>query len=158
MGRFRRMFVALSLGLALISVPTISLATTEVTYSISGVEYAATTTVGSFAGVALAADDFGTWQATIVHTSLSGGTATITGGSFALNGNVLDLAGTFDNGGSITQTGGLLGCGKQTYSVAGTLNAGSAVFGAVLTHYRVWLWGRCITYAATVKGLATFHL
>ena len=157
MNRFRRLSIAVSLSLALVSVPAMALGA-DATYAVAGVEYAATDTVGSFAGVAAAADDYGTWQATIVHTSLSGGTAVITGGSFALDGRVRDLAGTFDTGGSIVQTGGFSGCGNQTYSVAGTLNLGSAAFSAVLTHFRIWLWGHCITYAATVKGFATFHL
>jgi hypothetical protein len=162
MDRFRRMLLAASLGLTLVCVPTIALATTN-TYSISGVEYAATTYVGSFAGVAVAADDYGTWKATILHDELPTvpGTAGITGGSFALDGKVRDLAGTVNSGGVIT----LLttsDCGKQTYSVVGSLtlaaNAGWAGFNAVLTHYRIWLWGHCITYAATVKGYVAFHL
>jgi hypothetical protein len=157
MNRFRKLALALSLSLALVSVPAMALAA-DATYAISGIEYAATATVGSFAGVAFAADDYGTWRATIAHTSLDSSPASITGGSFVLDGRVRDLAGTFDNGGSITQTGGFTGCGKQTYSVAGTLNAGAAAFGAILTHYRIWLWGRCITYAATVKGSVSFHL
>jgi hypothetical protein len=164
MDRFRRTFLALSLGLTLVTVPTNALATTDVTYAISGVEYAATTTVGSFAGVALAADDYGTWQATIVHGALPTsplGTTGVSGGSFALNGNLRDLAGAVNSGGVIT----LLTtspCGKQTYSVVGSLTlyggAGWAGFSALLTHYRIWLWGRCITYAATVKGYVAFHL
>jgi hypothetical protein len=164
MNRFRRLAIAAGLSLAVVSVPAISLATTptNVTYAISGFEYGATPTVGSFAGFAVAADDYGPWQATIVHTSLSSGTATITAaGSFALYGKVRHLAGTFANG-SITQTGGFTGCGQQTYSVIGHLilaaGAGAADFGAVLTHYRIWLWGQCITYAATVKGSVIFSL
>ncbi len=164
MDRFRRMFIALSVGLALVSVPTISLATTDVTYAIKGVEYAATTTVGSFAGVAVAADDYGTWQATIVHGALPTsplGTTGVSGGSFALNGNARDLAGAVDSGGVITMLTTST-CGKQTYSVVGSLTlsggAGGAGFNALLTHYRIWLWGRCITYGATVKGYVAFHL
>jgi len=37
-------------------------------------------------------------------------------------------------------------------------DAREAAFSTVLTHYRIWLWGRCITYAATVKGAVAFHL
>src|SRR5579859_6221513 len=72
MNRFRRLTIAAGLSLALVSVPAISLATTptKVTYAISGAEYAATGTVGSFAGVAVATDDYGTWQATVVHDAI----------------------------------------------------------------------------------------
>lgn len=175
MNRFRRLTIAVSLSLALVSVPAMALATTDVTYAISGVEYAATTTVGSFAGVAVTvpAGDYGTWQATIFHDTLPtttpppNPTAKITGGSFTLDGKVRDLAGTITSG-SITQTEGFTGCGRQTYNVVGTLTpaAGTitafvtASFGAVLTHYRIWLWWvrQCKTYAATVKGSVTFTL
>jgi hypothetical protein len=164
MDRFRRMILAASLGLTLVSVPAIALATTPVTYAISGVEYAATTYVGSFAGVAVAPDDYGTWQATIVHGVLPttvGGTTGVSGGSFALDGKVRDLAGSVNSGGLITLLTTST-CGKQTYSVVGSLTlsggAGSAGVSAVLTHYRIWLWGHCITYAATVRGYVEFHL
>ena len=164
MNRFRRTILAASLGLTLMSAPAMALAATDVTYAISGVEYAATDTTGSFFGFALAADDYGTWLATIDHAALPtsvNGTANITGGAFALDGKIRDLAGAVDNGGLIT----LLTtspCGKQTYSVVGALTlaggAGSATFNAVLTHFRTLLRGRCITFAATVKGAVAFHL
>lgn len=164
MTRLRKMAVALSLIVGLVSMPAVALATTNVTYGVSGVEYAATETVGSFAGVAWASDDAGTWQTTVVHGPLPTGvglSAAITGGSFAVNGAVRDLAGGID-GGSIklltTST-----CGRQTYSVVGHLvltsgGSGDADFATVLTHYRIFLFGRCITYAATVRGGVTFHL
>jgi len=159
MNRFHRLAIAASLSLALVGVPAISLATTPVTvtYAISGFEYAATTNVGSFAGAAVAADDYGTWQATINHDPLDSIAPTITGGSFTLSGKVRHLAGTFDSGGPITLLTNI-SCGKQTYSVDGTLNVGRATFHAVLTHYRFCLWGHPITYAATVTGWVTFLL
>jgi hypothetical protein len=161
MDRFRRLAIAASLSLALVGVPAMTLAATQVTYAVSGVEYAATTTVGSFAGVAVATDDYGTWQATIAHSPLNSSPATITGGTFTLDGKVRDLAGTFVTGSITLLT--TVTCGKQTYSVSGSLNvtaggSGTADFGAVLTHYRFCLWGHPITYAATVKGSVTFHL
>src|SRR5437879_1973580 len=160
MDRFRRLTIAASLSLALVGVPAMTLAATQVTYAVSGVEYAATTTVGSFAGVALATDDYGTWRATVVHDALPtlvGHSSWIDGGAFALDGKVRDLAGSFDyHGGTITLLTTST-CGKQTYGVYGSLNSATATFGAVLTHYRIWLWGHCITYAATVKGSVTFQ-
>ncbi len=164
MHRMHRLAVAASLSLALIAIPAVALASTNVTYAVSGAEYAATSTVGSFAGVAVAVDDYGVWQATVVHGPLPttvSGSAAITGGSFTLDGRVRDLTGSFA-GGSVT----LLttsSCGKQTYWVAGQLNltsggSGTADFASLLTHYRFSLFGRCITYAATIKGSVTFHL
>ena len=80
---------------------------------------------------------------------------------FALDGHTRDLTGGMD-GGTIT----LLttsGCGRQTYSVTGHLTlapggTSDASFAMFLTHYRLSLFGRCITYGATVQGSVTFHI
>jgi hypothetical protein len=162
--RLRRLAAAASLSLAVIALPTVVLASTDVTYAVSGAEYAATTTVGSFAGVALASDDYGVWQAVVVHNPLpttTGASTAITGGTFSLEGRVRDLAGGF-TGGSVTLTSDSA-CARQTFSVDGQLTltaggTGTADFAAQLTHYRIYLFGRCITYGATVKGTVTFHL
>jgi len=165
MHRMHRLAVAASLSLALIAIPAVAVANTDVTYAIRGAEYAATPTVGSFAGIAVAADDYGAWKATVVHDLLPtvvGSSAPINPcGSFTLDGRVRDLAGAF-LGVSVTLLSDS-SCGKQTYSVAGQLNLtaggpGTADFGALLTHHRIFLFGRCITYAATVKGSVTFAL
>lgn len=140
---------------------TLAASTTTYTYTLSGFETSATSTVGTFVGVGTAADDAGTWSAPIVHTVLTNGTATIAGGTFDYDGTVRDIDGTFDYGDSLTQTGGFTGCTKQTYNVTGSLtltvpSSGTGTFSAVLTHYRIRLFGQCIIYAATVKGGATF--
>lgn len=148
------------LGLVL---ATNALAASSFTYTLSGVEIAATSTVGTFVGVGTTADDAGAWLASINHTVLTGGTATISGGTFAYDGRVRDIVGTF-TGGSLTQTSGSSGsspCTNQTYAVTGSLtltapSSGTGAFSAVLTHYRLRLFGHCIVYAATVKGGATF--
>jgi len=161
--RLRILFLAITTAITITAVPAVALAATAVPYAVSGFEYAATATAGSFAGAAAAPDDLGTWRATVVHGPLPvnpGGTAPVTGGTFGLNGHLRDLAGGLD-GGTIT----LLttsSCGKQTYSVTGHLilasGMGDASFGMVLTHYRLRLFGSCITYGATVQGSVTFHL
>jgi len=91
------------------------------------------------------------------HTS-----ARITGGTFSYDGQARDIEGTFIDGGSLTLTGALPGCSKQTFAVNGTLiltsPAGSGSFSATLTHFRKLIFGRCITYAATVKGAVAFTL
>ena len=151
----------LAAALAVVLAP-VTAASTPVTYAISGVEYAATSTEGKFAGVAVATDDFGTWLAVVDHTVLSDGTATITSGTFSYDGQIRDVQGVF-TGGSLTQTGGSSGCGKETFAVDGTLAlavpaGGTGLFRATLTHFRKVLFGRCITYAATVKGIVSFTL
>jgi hypothetical protein len=154
--------VVLAPVLALVLAAT-TVAASTFTYQLSGFEIAATSTVGTFVGVGTAADDGGTWSASIAHTVLTGGAATITGGTFNYAGSARDIAGTF-TGGSLSQIGGATGsspCTSQTYLVTGSLSltapgAGTGTFSAVLTHYRVLLFGRCIVYGATVKGGATF--
>lgn len=160
----RRLGVAAGLTLALAALPTPAVGTTTVSYAVRGAEYAATSTVGSFAGAAVASGDYGVWQATVVHGALPTsvlGSTTITGGRFDLEARVRDMTGSFV-GGSVT----LLttsACGQQTYWVAGSLvltagGSGTAAFGALLTHYRISLFGRCFTYGARVKGSVTLHL
>ncbi|MEK6191859.1 MAG: hypothetical protein AABM41_05995 [Chloroflexota bacterium] len=166
MNRLSRIALAASLSLGMLSMPTMALAATDVTYALRGSEIAATEFTGVFVGVAVATDDYGTWQATIDHDSVptkKNKSAEVTGGSFAFDGELRDLAGTFDPGGSITLETDVQPCGKQTYRVVGDLTltgptAGTADFEAVVTHHRIFLWGHCITYAATVKGSVTFHL
>ena len=163
--RLSRIALAVSLSLGMLSMPTMALAATNVTYALRGGEISATASRGVFVGVAVATDDYGTWQATIDHTLVPtsvGASAEVTGGSFAFDGRLRDLAGTFVTGGSITLRTDVP-CGKQTYSVVGDLTltgptAGTANFEAVVTHHRICLWGRPITYAATVKGSVTFLL
>jgi hypothetical protein len=162
--RFRILLLAIITAVGITTVPAVALATTTVTYAVSGFEYAASPTVGSFAGGAVAPDDFGAWQARVVHGYLPtnpGGTAPVTGGSFALDGHARDLAGAID-GGTITLLTTST-CGKQTYSVTGHLvlapsGTGDAAFAMLLSHYRLLFFGRCITYGATVHGSVTFHL
>ncbi|HYM52853.1 MAG TPA: hypothetical protein VEW45_05125 [Candidatus Dormibacteraeota bacterium] len=164
MNRLRRLTIAATLSLTLVSVPATSLAATDVTYGLGGSEISATSSTGIFVGVAGASDDAGFWQATVVHGPLPtavGSSAAVVGGNFALNGWRRDLGGAV-TGGSIK----LLttsSCGKQTYDVVGSVAVnqgatGTASFGTVLTHYRLKVWGRCITYGATVKGSVSFHL
>lgn len=169
MTRFRQMSVAFGLSTLLAVIPSLVLATTPVAYGIVGAEYAATASTGRFAGVARAVDDRAAWWATVNHAALPtsvGGTGAITpGGGFALDGQVRDAAGAF-TGGKIT----LLttsDCGRQTYAVdgalAGTMTgtpSGAFIGGflATLTHYRTRIFGRCITYAATVVGGVTLNV
>jgi hypothetical protein len=164
MQRLRSLAFAAGLALTLVNMPATALAASDVTFRLAGNEVFATSSKGIFVGVAAASDDVGVWQATVLHGALPtsvGSTAAVVGGSFALNGRVRDLAGAV-NGGSIR----LLttsACGNQTYRVIGSVAVtqgatGTASFNTVLTHYRIPLWGRCITYGASVTGGVSFHL
>jgi hypothetical protein len=130
------------------------------TDSITGVEVAATSTEGTFAGSASGALP-GYWQATVDHTKLSPN-ATITGGSFSvdtyLNGTLAEVDGTFA-GGTVTLENPTKRCVNQYYDINGSLTHvgigggdGSGLFTAVLTHYRTRLFGYCVTYSASVTG------
>ncbi len=161
MPRLRRLLIAAGLTAAL-TVPIGSVsASTSVTYALSGVEYAATSTQGSFTGVALASDDYGVWQAIVTHAEFdSNGDAAISGGTFALDGQVRDVAGAIVRGAVDRLTTSQ--CGKETFQVTGVLAlAGGRPggFSMLLTHYRFRSWtGRCITFFVTVKGAASFTL
>jgi hypothetical protein len=133
-------------------------AASSVTYRVSGVETYATPTLGVFSGSAWANDDVGTWKAAVSHTAFNiSGDATITGGSFSLNGLRRDVTGSF-SGGSVSLTAADAGCGREWYAVVGTLaliGHGSGAFVATLTHYSTSVFGYCLTYGATVNGTVT---
>ncbi len=160
--RIFRLALPLALALTLMLV-TIATATTTYNDSISGFEYFATSTVGSFAGTA-SGDLPGTFDVHVVHTALTT-TATITGGTFTLY-TVIENApavatGNFVNGGTVTQIDkNTHGCRAQHYAVSGALanvtvngaGAGTGSFTATLTHYRTRIDGECITYFASISG------
>jgi hypothetical protein len=140
------------------------------TFSVRGFEYAFTSTVGSFAGSALAPQDVGAWDTRVVHDPLgSAPTVAITGGSFAMKTrNVSTWAGDSVSGaytgGAITVLDPGSGCTNQRYRVLGSLGSvatnttvgGSGSFDVVLTHHRTSVFGPCVTYRATVAGAVSF--
>jgi hypothetical protein len=73
------------------------------------------------------------------------------------------VVGTF-TGGTVTVTNPGAGCTNQTFAVSGNLGGvttstsagGTGLFAVQLTHYRVRLFGQCVTFAATVAGTASF--
>jgi hypothetical protein len=166
MGSFRRLFIAVGVAAALTVFTVPAWAQSQVTYSLAGVETAATSTEGTFVGVALASDDFGIWGAVIDHSLLSDPAPTITaGGGFAINGQTRDVQGVF-MGGTITSLGG--SCRKETFAVIGEValvdgsgapNGGSGEFHVTLTHYgRRGPGGQCVTFFATVDGFISLAL
>ena len=161
--RLNRRTLAASAALVLaLAIPLSTVAaSTTVTYGIRGIEIHATATQGTFTGVAWAADDFGTWTAVVQHTPFDANrNATITGGTFTLDGRARDASGTFTSG-SVNLTSADPGCGREFFSVDGAMSlrgGGSGAFSATLVHYRTQVFGRCITYWVTVRGTTELTL
>jgi hypothetical protein len=162
----RRLTIPLALGLAmsLAFAAVAEAATLSSFYSIEGYEYSATSTVGSFAGTATGSSgDSATWNAVVEHTELTE-TAEITGGyAHLVTSNLVRVHGVFSDG-SVEKVGEESGCGVQTYKVLGTLKKvtrsdsrrrSTGTFEAILTHYRLALFGSCIVYSASVTGTIT---
>lgn len=155
------MFPVLAAAAALVISPASAIAATTYSDSVSGYEYAATSTQGSFAGAASGALP-GAWSATVDHTPL-GTSATITGGDFHLatyvHGTPTAVTGDF-TGGTVKQLSGFTGCVNQQYAVNGVLGdvgfgsagSGTGTFAATLMHYRAKVFGYCVTYSASVSG------
>jgi hypothetical protein len=131
-------------------------------YAVSGVEASVpTNNTSTFAGAARGSGgDAAFWRASVAHQALSscpfgsGASCAITGGTFTLatvDGS--QLAGTFATG-TVTPIAQATPCRKQTFAVSATLGttSGGATLTATLTHYRLSLFGTCITYFATIRG------
>ena len=146
-------------------VPARVSASSTYTDALSGYEYWASSTDGKFAGTASGALSGG-WNADVQHTALClscSPTATITGGSFSLTTVLRDVptlvTGRF-TGGTVQVVDPGANCTRQTFTVSGLLGdvgawwsgSGGGTFGVTLTHYRRSIFGRCVTYGASVAG------
>jgi hypothetical protein len=167
-----RSSVALVLGIAALALPAgAAAAPASTAFAIAGNEYAFTSTVGSFAGAGQGnAGDRAVWNASVQHDPLGSVPTNIDGGSFQMvtwsaTGHVDSVTGTFvDHGGTITTLSTGPDCTNQRFLVAGDLedvatntsSGGSGTFSAVLTHYRISLFGRCLIYNARVVGTVSF--
>jgi hypothetical protein len=163
--RLLKAFIVVALATLALCAPASTLAAQTYNDTISGYEYFATSTDGKFAGSAAGALP-GAWNADVQHTPLCVSctpTATITGGSFSLATTLNTIpalvTGVF-SGGTVQVIDLGAGCTNQSFAVNGILGnvgpwysgSGSGTFTATLTHYRVPIFGRCITYAASVAG------
>jgi hypothetical protein len=160
---FNRMCMAVAVTVALTVLAAPASAQTQVTYSLAGVETAATSTQGTFVGVAISPDDFGTWAAVVIHDPLDD-TVPITGGTFAIDGQVRNLEGLILEGEIVRRSGS---CRRETFNVTGHVvlfqdgipTSDYGDFEVTLTHYGQRVPGRgCVTFFATVEGLITFTL
>jgi hypothetical protein len=167
----RRWIILLAAALALLVAPATAAAAQTYSDTISGYEYAFTSTDGRFAGTASGALP-GSWNADVQHTALCLSctpTPTITGGSFSLvttrNGFPALVSGDFV-GGTVQVTNVGSNCSNQTFAVDGILGnvgwwspgSGTGTFRATLTHFRHSILGKCVTYGASVRGTLTLTL
>jgi hypothetical protein len=151
------MTLAVSAALTVLTAPA-SAQPQVVTYSLAGVETAATSTQGTFAGLAISPDDFGTFGAVVVHEPLDD-TSLIIGGTFVLNGQLRNLQGQILYGGEIVRLAG--SCRRETFEVTGLVtlvNGELGEFDVKLTHYGRRVPGGCVTFFATIEGQITFTL
>jgi hypothetical protein len=132
-------------------------ATASYTDTLTGTEIPPiSSTLGTFVGVATGALP-AAWRVQIAHRPLaSGDTVDITGGSFSLVARNGARLGGPVSGGSVTVTDRGSRCRSQTYHVVASFSAGA--FDGTLTHHRRSLFGRCVIYAATIKGRGTFSV
>lgn len=159
--RWRGWMVPILAAMALVISPAAAIAAPAPSDSVSGLEYAATSAQGRFVGIASGALP-GAWSVTVDHTPLSA-SAAITGGDFhlatRLDGTLTAVTGDF-TAGTVRQLSGFTGCVDQRYAVHGILDKvgsgaarrGTGTFTAMLTHYRTTIFGRCLTYSASVRG------
>jgi len=167
----QRLIILLAATLALLVAAPTAIAAQSYSDTVSGYEYAFTSTDGKFAGSASGSLP-GAWNADVQHTPLCLSctpTATITGGSFSLatrhNGVPALVSGDFV-GGTVQVTNPGASCTNQTFRVNGILGnvgrwsagSGSGTFNVTLTHYRHSIFGRCVSYAASVRGTLTLNL
>jgi hypothetical protein len=161
----QRLIILLAATLALLVAAPTAIAAQSYSDTVSGYEYAFTSTDGKFAGSASGSLP-GAWNADVQHTPLCLSctpTATITSGSFSLattrEGAPALVSGDFV-GGTVQVTNPGASCTNQTFAVHGILGhvgwwsagSGSGTFNVTLTHYRRSIFGRCVSYAASVRG------
>jgi hypothetical protein len=172
MKRLSRSSLVVLLALAALTLPAAAAAApASTTFAIAGYEYAFTSTVGSFAGTGQGnAGDRAVWNTSVQHDPLGSNPTLINGGSFQMvtrspTGTFDSVTGTFvHQGGMITTQSTGPNCTNQRFLVEGALqdvatttsSGGSGEFSVVLTHYRISLFGHCLTYNARVVGTVSF--
>ena len=167
----QRLIILLAATLALMVATPTAIAAQTYSDTVSGYEYAFTSTDGKFGGSASGSLP-GAWNADVQHTPLCLSctpTATITGGSFSLatthDGAPALVSGDFV-GGTVQVTNAGANCTFQKFAVNGILGNvgwwtsgnGSGTFNVTLTHYRRSIFGRCVTYGASVRGTLSLTL
>lgn len=158
---------ALALVLSALIVPTGARAAVVETYSLAGYEVWFTPTVGSFVGTGSGpTGELAAWHSAIEHSVVVSPTGTITGGWAALyRADGVRISGWFSDG-SLELINEGPNCTDETHTVRGTLTGvsrsdstalGSGLFEATLVHHRIWIFGRCISYSASVNATITLQ-
>jgi hypothetical protein len=168
-----RVLTIASVVVAILVTPAaVSAAPASTNFAVSGSEYGFTRTLGLFAGTAAGnAAETALWNARVEHDPLGSIPTYVTGGSFVMGtrGSALKVdwvRGAFvDHGGTITKIIPGTNCTKEQYLVVGALqnvststtSGGTGFLHVTLTHHRARVFGRCLTYRATVAGAARFQ-
>src|SRR5262249_9476036 len=152
-----RRTLALLLAFFVIIAPATAVASLSTSYSVTGIETAATSTQGTFVGSANGSNgDDAVWQAVVIHLPLSQSCynpgCSIIGGTFSVVNEQLEaITGDFASG-TITLIRQAPGCGVQVFSVVGlltdvspTVTGGPSTFSVTLTHFRALFRGQCTT-------------
>lgn len=166
-----RFLVAACSAAALAIVPAASASPGSTSFAVSLGEYAFTSTVGCFAGNGHGnAGDSALVDTCIEHDPLGSQPTYITGGWFAMttrspSGAIDYVSGGYvHHGGTVTTINPGPNCTNQQYGINGALedvstsntSGGTGSFAGTLTHYRAWVFGRCVTYWARVRAGVTF--
>jgi hypothetical protein len=161
--------VALVLLAALIiqmAVPLMTRAASYEVYSLRGYEIWFTQTVGTFVGVGQSSSNqLSGWFTRIEHSPSVSPTGSITGGTATLiRTDGVRMDGIFSTG-TVVQTVDGAGCTNESHDVLGSVygltssdrpgQVGVGHFQATLIHYRVWAFGDCYSYSASVNGTFT---
>jgi hypothetical protein len=158
---------AVALLLAAFLAPATARGAVQETYLLNGYEVWFTPTVGTFVGTGRGmAGELAGWQAAIEHSVVVSPTGTITGGWANLQRlDGVRIAGYFD-GGSLELIDEGPGCTNEAHVVRGTLAdvwrsdssaVGTGLLEATLVHHRVWIFGTCISYSASVTATITLQ-
>jgi hypothetical protein len=159
-GRWRIVALAVAL-LSLVAAPTASAATE--TYAIGGYEIWPTPYAATFVGTTRdAVGAWGGWRATIDHSGVISPTGSISGGRAELLLTDRSSIRAAVSGGTVTLVAGSeTECAAMTHEVSANLvdvvrggrsAIGTGTLAATLVHHRAWVFGRCLTYSASVNG------
>jgi hypothetical protein len=165
--RLRMLVLGVVVALTALASPLAAAPATS-SFSVRAAEVAFTQTKGTFVGTISGGGTVGSWRAVVQHLPLGSRPAAITGGSLRMATLSSDFSpdlvrGSFA-GGSVSVLNPGRNCTNQTFAVHGSLagistrtsQGGSGTLDATLTHYRQRVLGRCLIYAASVSGSASF--
>ena len=147
-------------------IPFATQAATYEVYALRGFEIWFTPTVGTFVGVGSASDArLSGWFTQVEHSPSITPTGSITGGTASVQRvDGVRMEGKFSTG-TVRQLIDGAGCTNERHEVIGSVygltrsdrpgETGVGYFHATIDHHRVWAFGDCYSYSATVEGTFT---